>query len=88
MDELDECIASSYSIENEFFKNELSGAVSTFLRTVSERDCNIFIRRYFYLQSVEEIAAFYKIKESNVFMNLSRTRKKLRNHLRKEGYLE
>ena len=87
LDELNECIASSVNVEETFSQNELSDSISHFLHTISERDCNIFIRRYFYVQPIEDIAAHYHMKESNVLMNLSRTRKKLRNHLRKEEYI-
>lgn len=86
LDELEECIAGSSNVESAILQNEMSDSISYFLHTLSERDCNIFIRRYFYVYSIEEIAAHYHMKESNVLMNLSRTRKKLRDYLRKEGY--
>ena len=87
LDELEECVPDSASVETILLRNELSDNISTFLHTLSERDCNIFIRRYFYVDSIEKIAAYYCMKESNVLMNLSRTRKKLRVYLRKEGYI-
>ena len=86
LDELEDCIASSTNVEVLILQNEMSDIISHFLHTLSERDCNIFIRRYFYVYSIEEIADFYQMKESNILVNLSRTRKKLREHLRKEGY--
>jgi RNA polymerase sigma-70 factor (ECF subfamily) len=87
LEELEECIASSSNVEAVLLQNELNDSISQFLYTLSKRDCNIFIRRYFYVQSIEEIAALYRLNESNVLVNLSRTRKKLRSHLQKEGYL-
>ncbi len=87
LEELEECTASSENVEKEFFQNEISDSISHFLYTLSKRDCNIFIRRYFYVQSIEEIAGHYHMKEAHVLVNLSRTRKKLRAHLQKEDYI-
>lgn len=87
LDELEECIASSTDVEATVLQNELSDSISQFLHTLSERDCNIFIRRYFYIEPVKKIADCYNLKESNVLVNLSRTRQKLQAHLKKEGYI-
>lgn len=87
LDELTECLADSKNTETEFAAKELADCINRFAHTLSERDCNIFLRRYFYVESVAEIAKKYCVKESNVLMILSRTRKKLKNYLQQEGYL-
>ena len=46
---------------------------------------NIFVRRYWYMSSVKEIAREYHLTESNVTVTLFRTRKKLKKYLEKEG---
>ena len=45
----------------------------------------IFVRRYWYFYTISEIAAEYGFGESKVKMVLSRTRKKLKVYLEKEG---
>ena len=45
----------------------------------------IFVRRYWYGDSISEIALRYKLSQSNVAMRLSRTRSKLASYLKKEG---
>ncbi|MEN6308563.1 hypothetical protein SDC9_49844 [bioreactor metagenome] len=87
IDELGECLSASDNVEAEYQGKELGEKISQFLRTLSERECNMFIRRYFYVQPVGEIAKHYRLKESNVLVILSRTRKKLRFYLQKEGYM-
>ena len=66
---------------------ELQTAVNRFLRQLPERECNVFIRRCFYAESAEEIAARYGLRPNTVTVSLHRTRKKLREYLIKEGYL-
>ena len=46
----------------------------------------MFVRRYFYVSSIKEIAKDYNMKESAVSMTLARTREKLRAFLEKEGF--
>ena len=86
LDELEECLPSSSSVEAEIAAKELEDCVNRFLHALPERECNVFLRRYFYVESVAEIAEAYGLKESNVWMILSRTRKKLRSFLEKEDY--
>ena len=86
LEELDEIVADVNNVETELEKKALSKSLHTFLYSLPQRQCNIFIRRYFYLQPTAEIAEFYSLKESNVLMILSRTRHKLKKHLEREGY--
>ncbi len=87
LDELSECVGGGQEPENALEKQELTASIGEFLRGVPERNRHIFLRRYFYLEDISEIAARYGLKESNVLMILSRTRKKLKAHLIKEGYI-
>ena len=86
LEELDEVVADLNNVETEIEKKALSNSLDMFLHSLPQRQCNIFIRRYFYLQSTAEIADFYGLKESNVLVILSRTRHKLKKHLEREGY--
>ena len=65
---------------------ELSRLLNDFLRSLPERECDIFVRRYFYCDSTAGIARRFALKEANVLVILSRTRKKLKEALRKGGY--
>ncbi len=87
LDELSESLASPVSVEEEILGNELARYINQFLRTISERDCNIFLSRYFYMDSVKEIAARHGCKEDYVRVVLSRTRNKLKKYLEEQHYL-
>ncbi len=86
LDELAECIPDNDSGEDIGESVALSEALSRFLRALPQKTRNIFVRRYFYMSSVAEIARDFSMKESNVTMNLLRTRKKLEQYLKKEGF--
>ena len=66
---------------------ELERAIRSFLSGCSQNQRNVFLRRYFYFESTEEIARRYAMRESNVLNLLSRTKKKLKVYLQKEGFL-
>ena len=64
---------------------ELGRILDAFLRTLSEENQLVFLRRYWFVDTIAEIAARYNISESAVNMRLNRTRAKLREYLAKEG---
>lgn len=84
--ELSECVPERDSGGDLGESVALSDALSRFLWTLPRRTRNIFVRRYFYMSPVAEIAGDYQMKESNVAMHLLRTRKKLEQFLTKEGF--
>ena len=86
LDELDDCISSNQSIDDELNKAELTASIQRLLQTFPEQHRSIFIRRYFFVETTGQIAHRYGMKESNVLMILARVRKKLKTHLIKEGY--
>ena len=86
LDELAECIPDSNSGADIGESIALSDALTRFLRDLPQRTRSIFVRRYFYMSSVREIAKDFSMKESNVTMHLLRTRKKLEHFLKKEGF--
>jgi len=85
-DEMDECVLSVQGDDIEDTA-ALSDILERFIRALPERTRRIFIRRYFYMSSVPEIAADFRMKESAVAMLLLRTRNKLKKLLEKEWYL-
>lgn len=86
LEEIEEFVKDTSSVEDEVTERELANVISDFLHTIPERDCNIFLRRYYYVDPISAIAKRYKVSESNVFMILSRTRSKLKAHLEDRGY--
>lgn len=88
LDELAECIAGETNVEDEYIARELGQCIRTFVRSLPKREGNLFVRRYFFTESVAVIAKNYRMTTNHVIVSLSRTRKKLRLHLIKEGYID
>lgn len=85
LDELSEVIGKE-SVQQEVDASFLTDAINTFLGGLNEETRKIFVRRYWYMSSVKEIAAEYGISESKTKMTLLRTREKLRDYLEQEGF--
>ncbi|MBR3610594.1 MAG: sigma-70 family RNA polymerase sigma factor [Oscillospiraceae bacterium] len=85
-DELSECLPSGENIEENFIGNELSESINRFIEKLPEKERNIFIRRYFFCESLCEIGEKFKISQNGAAVILWRTRKKLKNHLKKEDW--
>lgn len=84
LDEVAECIPDD-SVRD-ISAEKLSVLISSFLRTQEEKTRKIFVRRYWYGDSLAKIAELYDMNEKTVATNLHRTRKKLKDYLKKEGY--
>jgi len=65
----------------------LAESINDFLSELREGERKIFVCRYWYFDSIEEIATRFGYTQSKVKMSLKRTREKLRQHLLKEGIL-
>ena len=85
LEELGECVCGSADPATQLELEELKTAISAFLQELPERDRNIFLRRYFYLEDTAAIARRYVLRQANVRLILSRTRQKLKDFLQKEG---
>jgi len=86
LEELEECIPASMDVEQEILTQELGKIINQFLGGLKQKDREIFLCRYYYVESISNIAVRYGIKESYVLVILSRVRKKLERFLQKEGY--
>jgi RNA polymerase sigma-70 factor (ECF subfamily) len=71
---------------SEMDDRQLGKVISAFLWRESESSRNVFIRKYFFFDSVHEIAERYSYSESKVKSMLFHTRRRLQNYLLKEGY--
>lgn len=87
LDELYECIPDENSVEHMVLEKELCAIIRDYVRNLSDRDADIFTCRYFYTESIDEIAAKFGLKKNNVSVILKRLRNKLANRLMKEEYL-
>lgn len=87
LEELDEVASNSASPEAEMIGMELSESINRFLGTVSETERSVFLCRYWYLDSVSEIAKRTGFSGNRVAAMLYRLRIRLRKHLEKEGLL-
>ena len=85
LDELSECVPAGGSVEQTMDERELGQAIDRFLRTIPEKQCSLFLRRYWYAESILQIAERYSLKENTVKSILFRTREQLRKFLQKEG---
>ncbi len=85
-EELSECIAANETPETALLEQQLGETVRRFLKTLPQRERDIFLRRYYFAEPTQDIAKRFDVRQSNVLMILSRTRKKLKTYLQKEGY--
>ena len=83
-DEMENCIPDAVH-ERQMEAKELGRLLDLFLEGLPKDSRLIFLRRYWYVDSVPEIAARYGMTESKVKMQLSRTKEKLRLFLEQEG---
>lgn len=86
LSELEECIAYGNTPEQELELQLLADAISRYLRSLSEQPRNVFICRYFFMDSVKEIAVSQNASESKIKSMLHRTRKGLKAYLEREGF--
>lgn len=87
LSELENVLATENTVEEEINIKELSKAVNNFLGTLSKENRIIFVRRYFYGDSVGNIGELTGKSPHFVSVRLSRTREKLKEFLRKEELL-
>ena len=81
-----ECIPGSSDVSQEFDAKELSETINRFLDSYTENQQNIFVRRYWYFDSITEICAKYSLSQSKVKTTLFRMREKLKQHLTDGGF--
>ena len=87
LDELRDCADPGGDPEGEAIATELGQAIRRFVRQLPPREGNLFVRRYFFTEPVAVAARHCGISENHAGVLLSRTRRKLRDHLRQEGFL-
>ena len=87
LDELSGCLAGC-SLEEEWQARELGRAIDRFLGLQTQQNRIIFLRRYWFGDSVKEIASLYALSPGAVSVRLSRLRDDLKEYLTKEGFFD
>lgn len=87
LDELSECIPSSYSLEKEVEMKEITLAINSFLSLLNKTERDLFVCRYWFLVDVKLIAKRFAISESHAKSTLFRMRQRLKKYLQEEGLL-
>ncbi len=81
LEELEDCLPSHSSVEKELEADELKCVIESFLESLSEENRVIFLRRYWFSDTYEDIANRVGLSEKNVSVRLTRIRNQLRKHL-------
>lgn len=85
--ELESCIHIPDDTPCRLDPQRLADAISRFLKTLPETRRHIFLRRYWFADSIEDIAKRYHMTQRHVKSSLTRTRSALQTYLRKAGFL-
>ncbi len=85
LDELSEAMPDACDVEAELERTVIRDALSEFIRRQGKTNRHLFVCRYYYLDSIEEIAERFGMTQSQVKLRLFRMRKKLKEYLEKEG---
>lgn len=88
LDELAEVLPAQTSVEDGLVQRELMDAINDFLRNkASKTERQLFLRRYFWGDSIGELCVAFRFGESKVKSQLFRTRQRLRGYLEERGLM-
>ena len=87
IDELEECIPDERNLRESLEAEIIAESINDFLADLKESERKVFVCRYWYFDSIEEIAKRFGFTQSNVKMMLKRTRDRLKDHLINEGVI-
>ena len=85
-DEMQECLPGTSNVAQEIDAKELTQLINEFLESCNEEQRNIFVRRYWYFDSVAEICVKDSLPQSKVKTTLFRMREKLKKRLTDGGF--
>ncbi len=85
--ELEECVDGAPSAEEKVNEKLLGEAISRYLHSLSAESRTVFVCRYFFCDSIEDIAKCKGCSQSKIKSLLFRTRKGLKTFLESEGFL-
>ena len=85
LEELKDCVSGAGSLESDLIRRETLGAVNRFLGELNTVERNVFLCRYWYLESSREIGEHTGFSQAKVRSMLRRIRGRLDTYLEKEG---
>lgn len=85
LEELTHCLPSTESVEGQFDARATAAVINDFLAALSPEKRQVFLRRYWFGDSVEEIAGRFAMRPGTVKSTLHRLRQRLRETLEREG---
>ena len=85
-EELSECVSAREQVEQTVDAHELAAALNDFLAALPARKRKLFVRRYWYADSISDIAARMDMSEGSVSVTLHRLRADLRAFLSERGF--
>ncbi len=88
LEEVDEFLSASETVESEILAKEIGSRINAFLGGIKDKDRVMFVQRYWFCYSVEEIAKALGVSKNYVTVHLHRTRERLRKFLRSEGFYD
>lgn len=88
LDELNDCLDKNNDTLKQIEQKQLIETINVFLKKLPKEKRILFIKRYWFMESVKQLAKDYKISETGISMRLSRIRSELKSHLIKEGYYD
>lgn len=85
VEELDRTLSSGENIEENYIRSELTQLLNDFLHKLPETECQVFVCRYWYMDSIDTICEEFGFSASKVKTMLMRTRRKLKVYLEERG---
>lgn len=85
LQEIEGCLPSPASVESDLLAKETIQIINKFLRKQDQQTRVLFVRRYWFGDSIEELSTLFGISRHQVSVRLHRIRVKLKKHLVKEG---
>ena len=87
LNELEDCIPSPVTVEHRIEEKELTRFLNTWLASLSRDDRILFVRRYWNGETLNELAAEYRVPPGKMAKRMYKLRQDLKLKLEKEGYL-
>lgn len=87
LSELDECISNGNTTEQSVNLHLLAETINTYLYSLSHEARTTFVGRYYYMDSIKEVAGYHSMSQSKVKSMLYRTRQGLKAYLEQEGFV-
>lgn len=87
LEELEDCVSGADDTEQEIIRKELLREINDFLGNLPKEKRGLFVRRYWYMDTIPEVAAGFGMTENNVSVSLNRIRRQLRDYLTERGYM-